>query len=312
MAMDDSLEAVERAYRERVAALEEGHRTRRTHRGSFLALWARSALRPPRAAVREPLPAITRGELGVTFIGHATFLLRWAGARVLTDPNFERWLLGLRRAWEPGLVPAEIDPVDLVLVSHAHLDHLVRPSLGAVSTGATCVVPPRCADLVSDLGFAEVVELEPGETTRRAGVEVIAVPARHWGARLVGDGKRRGYGGYIVRGTGPSCYFAGDTAYFSGFAEIGRRYAPDVALLPIGAYMPPSFRDAHLSPLDAVYAFEDLGARLLVPMHYGSFALSQEPLDEPPRWLEEIVRERGIGDRVRVLGNGQSHIVRAE
>jgi L-ascorbate metabolism protein UlaG (beta-lactamase superfamily) len=231
---------------------------------------------------------------------------------VLTDPNLESWLLGLHRAWEPGLIPEAMPPLDIVLVSHAHHDHLVRPSLRKVAQGATCVVPPRCADLVSDLGFARVVELPVGESFAHEELEVTAVAARHWGTRMLADYRRRGYGGYVVRGDGPSAYFAGDTAYFSGFAEIGARFAPDLALLPIGAYSPPHFRRAHMSPLDALYAFQDLGARALIPIHYGSFALSHEPLDEPPSWLRELAREYDLSDRVIVLDHGQSHLIEAD
>ena len=168
----------------------------------------------------------------------------------------------------------------------------------------------QCADLVGDLGFARVVELAVGASLQHGPVEIVAVPAHHWGTRLLGDYRRRGYCGYVIRGEGPSAYFAGDTAYFSGFTEIGRRYRPDVALLPIGAYSPPSFRQAHMSPLDAAYAFEDLRAQLFIPIHFGSFPLSYEPLDEPATWLREIVRQRGLEERVHILENGQSHLVR--
>src|SRR5205814_3667847 len=135
------------------------------------------------------------------------------------------------------------------------------------------IVPAHCADLVSDLGFARVLELPIGESFRHGPLEIVSVPSRHWGTRMLGDYRRRGYGGYVVRGAGPAAYFAGDTAYFSGFAEIGARFRPDVALLPIGAYSPPHFRRAHMSPLDALYAFQDLESRVLIPIHFGSFAL---------------------------------------
>ncbi|HJZ84817.1 MAG TPA: MBL fold metallo-hydrolase [Polyangia bacterium] len=300
---------LERAHLERRHALDEAHRRRGFRRAWFLGMWARQMVRPPRPAVRAPLPPVARGQLGVTFVGHSTVLLRYHDARILTDPNLGRWLLGLRRAWEPGLEPAQLTSLDLVLVSHAHHDHLVRPSLRKIASGATCVVPPRCADLVDDLGFARVVELPLGESFRLGTVEVTAVPARHWGLRLLGDYKRRGYGGYVVCGDGPSAYFAGDTAYFSGFAEIGRRFRPHVALLPIGAYQPPSFRRSHMSPLDAIYAFEDLGARLLIPIHFGSYPLSYEPLDDPPAWLRELARTRRLEQEVRILGNGESQLL---
>jgi L-ascorbate metabolism protein UlaG (beta-lactamase superfamily) len=290
--------------------LDEAHRRRHFRRASFLGQWARGAVAPVRKATRSALPAVAPGELAITFVGHSTVLLRYHDVRILTDPNLVRWLLAVRRAWEPGLEATALRPLDLVLVSHAHRDHLVRPSLREVAAGATCVVPAHCADLVSDLGFARTIELPVGASFHHGSVEVTAVPSRHWGRRMLGDYRRRGYGGFVVRGPGPSVYFAGDTAYFSGFADIGRHFGPEVALLPIGAYSPPSFRRSHMSPLDALYAFEDLGARLLIPIHFGSYRLSHEPLDEPPGWLTELARQRGLSDRVIVLGNGESHRVR--
>jgi L-ascorbate metabolism protein UlaG (beta-lactamase superfamily) len=112
--------------------------------------------------------------------------------------------------------------------------------------------------------------------------------------RHSGGGNHRGACGYVIRTQGSCFYFAGDTGYFSGFAEIGRRFNPDVAILPIGGYEPAAFRDEHLSPLDAMQAFDDLGARVLVPIAHGSFPLSYEPLDAPAAWLRQLARERRL------------------
>ena len=120
------------------------------------------------------------------------------------------------------------------------------------------------------------------------------MPARHSGVRGLGDYARRGAAGYVLRSQGTTLYFAGDTGYFSGFAEIGRRFNPDVALLPIGGYEPAGFRDEHMSPLDAIYAFEDLGARVLIPIAHGSFPLSYEPLEAPTAWLRQLARPAGL------------------
>src|SRR5438094_905134 len=117
---------------------------------------------------------------------------------------------------------------------------------------------------------------------------------------LVGHWLARGLS-YVVRGPGPSMYLCGDSGYFSGFADVGERFAPDLALLPIGGFMPSSFRSRHMSPLDAHYAFEDLRARLLVPIHHGAFALSYERLDEPARWLVELATSRGLREHVLVM-----------
>ena len=110
----------------------------------------------------------------------------------------------------------------------------------------------------------------------------------------------------MVTGDGPSVYLCGDSGYFSGFAELGTRFAPDIALLPIGGFLPRSFRARHMSPLDALFAFEDLRARMFVPIHHGAFAISYEQLDEPARWLVELAKARGVRDHVLVMAPGQS------
>jgi L-ascorbate metabolism protein UlaG (beta-lactamase superfamily) len=116
----------------------------------------------------------------------------------------------------------------------------------------------------------------------------------------------RGFGGYVIRSGNRSIYHSGDTAYFDGFAEIGRRLAPEVALLPIGAYFPDSYRSVHTSPEEAVHGFVELGARMMVPMHYGTFRLGREPMDEPLKRLRAEAARLGIADRVRVLEEGET------
>jgi L-ascorbate metabolism protein UlaG (beta-lactamase superfamily) len=191
-----------------------------------------------------------------------------------------------------------------VLISHAHHDHLHLPSLRQLPKAATIVVPPRCAGLVERAGFARVVVLEPGEELVHRDLTITAVAARHDGAR--GWSGWRGAAGYVARTGGVSAYFAGDTAYFSGFEEIGRRLHPQVALLPIGGYEPLAMRETHMSPLDALYAFEDLGAEVLIPISHGSFPLGYEPIEEPLHWLQELAEERDLGEKVLPLRHGET------
>jgi len=258
---------------------------------------------------------VSNGELGLTFIGHASFFVQIGGQNVVIDPNFARWLFVLKRLRQPGVQLHDLPPIDLVLVTHAHFDHLHRPSLRAIVqqtvrrrvVSPTIVVPHHVFDLVSDLGFENVVELDWWNSYRHHGLTITHVPSRHWGARILRD-SHRGYGGYVLRDGRHSLYHAGDTAYFSGFREIGQRLAPELALLPIGAYNPPSFRNVHASPADATRAFLDLNSRWMVPMHYGTFRLSHEPLDEPLQLLEQEARAAGIQDRVLVLSEGVTQI----
>jgi L-ascorbate metabolism protein UlaG (beta-lactamase superfamily) len=276
----------------------------------FGTLVRHSALTPRTGVARKPVLA-RRGELGVTFIGHSSFFLQIGGRNILVDPNFARWIFVLKRLRRPGLKLRELPAIDAVLVSHAHFDHLHRPSLRAIAwltrrkTGKrpAIIVPRHVRDLVSDLGYGRIIELDWWQSFQLGNVEVTHVPSRHWGARIVRD-VHRGYGGYVVRSGAQSIYHAGDTAYFDGFREIGERLKPQVALLPIGAYHPDSFRKVHTSPEDAVQGFLDVGARWMVPMHYGTFRLSYEPVDEPVERLKADAKRRGIEKKICVLEEG--------
>jgi len=277
---------------------------------AFGRLVRHSAVIPRTGQAHKP-KLVNNGELGLTFIGHSSFFVQIGGQNVIIDPNFAPWLFVLKRLRKPGVQLHDLPPIDLVLVTHAHFDHLHRPSLRAIVQQArsrdaeppTIVVPHHVLDLVSDLGFGDVVELDWWNSYRHRELTVTHVPSRHWGARVIKD-SHRGYGGYVLRDGKHSLYHAGDTAYFSGFREIGQRLAPELALLPIGAYDPPSFRNVHANPADATRAFLDLKSRWMVPMHYGTFKLSHEPMDEPLQLLEQEAKAAGIEDRVLVMEEG--------
>ncbi len=276
----------------------------------FGTLVRHSAMTRRTGITRKPVLA-PRGELGVTFIGHSSFFLQIGGKNILIDPNFARWIFVLKRLRRPGLRLRDLPPIDAVLVSHAHFDHLHRPSLRAIARLALwragkrplIIVPHHVRDLVSDLGFSRPIELNWWESLRLGQLDITHVPSRHWGARMVRD-THRGYGGYVVRAAQHSVYHAGDTAYFKGFHEIGERLRPELALLPIGAYQPDSFRAVHTSPEDAVQGFVDLGARWMVPMHYGTFRLSYEPVEEPVQRLKLEAKRRHLEKRICVLEEG--------
>jgi L-ascorbate metabolism protein UlaG (beta-lactamase superfamily) len=276
----------------------------------FGTLVRHSAMTRRTGVTRKPVLA-RRGELGLTFIGHSSFLLQVGGKNLMLDPNFARWIFVLKRLRRPGLRLRDLPPIDAVLVSHAHFDHLHRPSLRAIArltrrkTGKrpALIVPQHLRDLVGDLGFGRIIELAWWQSFQLGNTEITHVPSRHWGARVVRD-MHRGYGGFVLRAGKHSIYHAGDTAYFDGFREIGQRLGPQVALLPIGAYHPASYRAVHTSPEDAVQAFLDLGARWMVPMHYGTFRLSHEPVEEPVQRLLAEARRRSIEKTVCVLEEG--------
>jgi len=283
--------------RSRQTELDELHRAHRPDRYlSLLGAWAAAWLRPiPRLRVAPP-PGVAAREVALTFVGHATVLLRFPHLSVVVDPMLGRHLGLVRRAAMPDLSPRELD-CDLILITNAGADHLHPPTLAQLPRTATIVVPPRGAALVSSLGFARVLELGAGASVNQRGVEVATTPVKFGGAPACG---------YVLRGDGPSVFICGESGYFSGFAEIGARHRPDIAVLPIGGYVPRSFRAEHMSPLDAIFAFEDLGARLLVPIRYGAFALSYEKLAEPLRWLRRLVADRDLERHVAPLAPGES------
>ena len=291
----------------------------RTRKLAYLSeLVGQSATTPLAGASQLPTLARSR-ELGITFIGHSSFMIQIAGMNVLVDPVFAKWLIVLRRLRHPGVLIEGLPAIDAVLLTHAHMDHLNRPSLRKIvahtrrltGKAPVAIVPWGVEDLIEDLGFSRIISLEWWQTAGLGGVDVTLTPAKHWGARLFND-TYRGFGGYVLRGGGHSVYHSGDTAYFSGFGEIGRRLAPEIALLPIGAYSPDNYRTVHTSPEDALQGFLDLGARWMVPMHFGTFRLSAEPVNEPLPRLLAAARAAGVEDRICALGEGETRIFDAE
>ena len=313
-----SVSAASAAYfRARAHELDELHRKRGSlalHGGvpSFVLRWflARlpALLGGPHQLARRPPPPIpmpAAGECSVTFIGHATALVRYARARVLTDPLFARSLYSLRRLRPAGLPDGALESIDVVLLSHGHVDHLHRASLERLERRAT-IVAPAGVRLPRKLGFADVHHVRAGDAVSVAGLDITAVAAQHR-VGLLGHGRALGY---VVRGDGPTVYFAGESGYFPGFMEVGSRFRPDVALLPISGYRPLALRHDHLSPLDAIYAFEDLGAHLLVPIHHGAFALGYESPAEPLIWLRSLASQRHLEQLIAWLEPGESCVAR--
>jgi L-ascorbate metabolism protein UlaG (beta-lactamase superfamily) len=252
---------------------------------------------------RPVFPRLIRGQVAVTWIGHASFLIQFTDLNVLIDPNFANWLFFLKRIRRTGLKIQDLPRIDLVLLTHAHFDHFHKPTLRRLPQPKIGVMPWGVGDLAHDLGFARIIELDWWESFGQRDWKVTFTPSQHWGARTLAD-HHRGYGGFVLEHQGRKIYHAGDSAYFDGFKEISRRLAPEIALLPIGAYHPESFRCVHMGPDEAIKAFKDLGARWLVPMHYGAFKLSFEDLNEPPRWLVEIAVKENLTAKLRMLDEG--------
>ena len=267
---------------------------------------ARSALRATRVPATRTRAEVMPGEIGITWIGHATALIELDGVTILTDPVFSERLFVVKRLVAPGIPIGDLPPLDMVLVSHGHHDHLdVATHRRLPKEGTMAVTAERLSDLLNGSGYERVVELSWEGAFEHRGVRVTALEVNHWGTRgLFPDG--RGYAGFVVEGPSGTVFFPGDTAYTPLFREYGERFRIDVALLPIGAYKPDSFRRVHMNPEDAFQAFRDLRARWLVPIHWGTFVLSYEPPDEPPRWIRTLAEEAGVAHRLVLLEHGES------
>jgi L-ascorbate metabolism protein UlaG (beta-lactamase superfamily) len=252
---------------------------------------------------RPEFPKLKKGNIALTWIGHASFLVQYTDLNVLIDPNFANWLFLLKRIKRAGLRISDLPPIDLVLLTHAHFDHFHKPTLRRLPAPKIGVMPWGVGDLAKDLGFDRIVELQTWESFQHGDWKVTLTPCKHWGARAIHD-EHRGYGGFILEHQGRSIYHAGDSAYCECFKEIGSRCAPEIALLPIGAYYPDSFRNVHMGPDEAVKVFVDIRAKWFIPMHYGTFKLSFEDMDAPPRWLKEIAERDGLNDHLLMLEEG--------
>jgi N-acyl-phosphatidylethanolamine-hydrolysing phospholipase D len=255
-------------------------------------------------------------EPSVTWVGHATLLIQLDGVNLLTDPHWgERasplsWA-GPRRLSPPGLAFEDLPPIHAVLISHDHYDQLDLDTVKrlAAAHDPLFLVPLGLRGWMAEHGVGRVEELDWWDSREHRGLRLMCLPAQHWSQRAFWDRNRRLWASWAVLGRERRLFFGGDSGYFAGFREIGSRLGPfDLAAIGIGAYMPPDMmRLSHTTPEQAVQASEELGARVLLGMHWGTFDLAEEPLGEPPQRMLEEARRRGIGpDRAWVLKLGET------
>lgn len=246
--------------------------------------------------------ALTSPRPSLTWLGHASFLLRLGGTTVLIDPVFSPSLSGtVWRNVSVGITVEQLPPIDAVFITHNHRDHMDAPTLKRLGPAPRYVVPAGLAPWFARRGFPDVVELRWWESVRLGAIEATFVPAEHWSRRGAFDLNSSWWGGYVLAHGDHRVYHAGDTAWFDGFHDIAARCGPlTVAALPIGAYEPRWFmQPQHVNPADAVRAFVAVGAKRFVAMHWGTFKLSDEPLDEPPEalraaWAEADLPAHGL------------------
>jgi N-acyl-phosphatidylethanolamine-hydrolysing phospholipase D len=258
----------------------------------------------------------------LTWVGHSTFLIQIAGLNVLTDPHFTARASPLSfgepaRLAPPGLALADLPPIDLVLVSHNHYDHLDDGSVRALARAnpeALFVAPLGLDRWMARRGARRRAELDWWQAHDGDGFRVTAVPAQHFSGRGARDRNRTLWCGFVLEAAGRRIFFAGDTGYSKDFADIGAKFAPiDLALLPIGAYDPRWFmRAMHVNPEEAVRIHRDIGSRQSVAMHWGTFRLTEEPLDEPPKLLRHALTAARIpAERFWVMQHGETRVLGA-
>jgi L-ascorbate metabolism protein UlaG (beta-lactamase superfamily) len=264
--------------------------------GSVPAAWPDWIDQPP----GPPPPARVSG-LRVTWVNHATMLIQIEGVNILTDPIWSEraspvsWA-GPRRHRDPGILFEDLPKIDVVILSHNHYDHMDLPTLHRLAN----TFHPKFVTALGNAAFLKGKGLtadeldwwqdEPGAP----GIRLIAVPAKHFSARAMNDRNRALWTGFVIQGAKESVFFAGDTGYGGHFKTIGKRFPKiRVALIPIGAYRPRWFmQPVHLSPEEAVQAQLDLGAEAAIPMHYGTFKLSEEAMEDPVKELREELKRR--------------------
>ncbi|KEI44886.1 membrane protein [Saccharopolyspora rectivirgula] len=260
--------------------------------------------------LRTGLSPVQRTDTALTWVGHSTYLVRMSGVNLLTDPVWSTRIPGVpRRLTPPGVAFSELPPVDAVLISHNHYDHLDAPTVRRLSRDVPVLVPAGLGRWFRRRGFTEVIELDWWQSAEVAGLRFDFVPAQHWSRRTIWDTCRTLWGGWVVTGPDSRVYHAGDSGYGPHFAEIGRRYPGiDVAMVPIGAYAPRWFmRPVHMNPEEAVQATIDLGARCAATMHWGTFVLTREPVTEPLTRVRKAWRDAGLdGDRLWDLAVGET------
>ena len=261
-----------------------------------------------------------RSEPTLTWVGHATFLLQLGGLNILTDPMFSQraspfGFAGPKRWAAPGLALEDLPQIDFVVISHDHYDHLDKATVQALAAQASgpprFFVPLGIGAHLRDFGYPaeRITELDWWGEAQYGEATVVAAPVQHFSGRWINDRNATLWAGWLIQIAGKQVYFGGDTGYSKDFADTFARYgAMDLALIPVGAYAPRWFMSpVHVNPAEAVQIHQDLRSGFSVGMHWGTFNLTDEPMDEPPKALAAALADAGVAaERFVVMRHGQT------
>jgi N-acyl-phosphatidylethanolamine-hydrolysing phospholipase D len=276
-------------------------------RNAYTGEW-RESPNVPRVENNGSSLATRENSASVTWVGHSTFAVHDEEDVFLTDPQFNQRALLPKRYHPPGVPIAAIPESAFAVVSHNHYDHLDAYTVETLPPSITWFVPLGLADWFRKKGRHAVIELDWWQSVQHGRWQVTCVPSQHWSLRIGQPQNSTLWCAWIIASNERTYFFTGDTGYFHGFTEINKRFGPiDIAMLPIGAYEPRWFmRYSHMNPTEAYRAFLDLGARWMLPCHWGTFDLTDEPIDEPPRELRRVVKAAGDRlDPIRILAIGE-------
>lgn len=243
----------------------------------------------------------------IVWLGHSSFIINLGGVRIAIDPVF--WSIPfVRRQSDMPIDPSKIDHIDILLLSHDHFDHTDRPSIKELAKNNSSM------QVAAGLGLKTLIhgwtphlkvhEMGWYQQTTIKGVNITFLPALHWGKRSASDGAKRLWGAFLIEYNGKKIYFSGDTAFSSHFAEVYDLFGEvDYAILGIGAYRPRWFLERnHISPSEAVEAAQIMKAKVAIPMHYGTFKLSREPLFDPPLVFKAEAMRKGVENLIPLIG----------
>ena len=265
------------------------------------------------------IKAPTADAIQLSWVGHATFLVQVSGVNILTDPQFSERasplsFVGPKRAAPPGILLKDLPRTDVAIISHDHYDSLDVDTVKGLGNEVHYLVPLGLKSWFEDLGISNVTELDWWQTEEYQGVKFHLVPAQHWSKRTPWGTNSTLWGGWVIETSKGNIYFAGDSGYDSKiFREIGERLGPmKLSLLPIGAYRPRWFmKPMHVDPFEAVRIHQDVKSELSIGMHWGTFKLTDEPLNEPPALLERALKESSIpAEKFRTLKFGETLVMK--